>query len=226
MSLVVRDNGTVVARASSGYDCRGYGGTAFVRLSGRVRGQTVTARGVSRLRGGAMRVSLTGTVGPDAVTGRVRVRVRGCYRVTRSFVLRGPGVPAGAPAAATPGTVLYGLTSQSAGRIRLPVSIRVARNGRIFAYWQAKLRCTRGTIVSMLNVTPPTTVKPDGTFSRTERYRIRFSDGPDEDYRVTFKGRFLADGAVGTLRARMVWRERGTRYFPCVSGTQNWVARP
>ena len=45
----------------------------------------------------------------------------------------------------------------------------------------------------------PATIKPDGTFSRTETYTIRYN-GPDERYRVTFSGRFLADGAVGTLR--------------------------
>ena len=48
------------------------------------------------------------------------------------------------------------------------------------------------------------------TFSRTETYTSRY-DGPDERYRVTFNGRFLVDGAVGTLRARMVWREPGER---------------
>ena len=43
---------------------------------------------------------------------------------------------------------------------------------------------------------------------------------------MSFKGRFLADGAVGTLRARSQLREKGKRYYPCDSGTQTWAARP
>ena len=78
----------------------------------------------------------------------------------------------------------------------------------------------------MFNVTPATTVRPDGSFSRTERFTIRYTDGSTERYRVKFSGRFLADGAVGTLSARMQAYERGKRYYPCFSGTQSWVARP
>ena len=42
---------------------------------------------------------------------------------------------------------------------------------------------------------------------------------------MTFTGRFLADGAVGTLRARSQYREKGKRYYPSDSGTQTWAAR-
>jgi hypothetical protein len=86
--------------------------------------------------------------------------------------LRGQTVTAGAPAGAAPGTVLHGLTSQAGRHVQ------------------------------------PHRALPHPVLR--------------QDYRVTFSGRFLADGAVGTLRARMVWRERGKRSFPCVSGTQNW----
>ena len=225
MSVVVRDDGRVVARLAMGHRCRGFAtSTLVVRLSGRTNGQAVTATGRTRLRSGVLRARLTGTLAPDALTGRVRIRQRGCHAFTRSFVLRGPTAPAGGPAGAMPGSLLHGLTGQSAGGVRLPVSIRVAKNGRIYAFWQAMLKCRRGS-VPMLNVTPPTTVRPDGSFSRTETYTIRYN-GPDERYRVTFSGRFLGDGAVGTLRARMVWRQPGVRYYPCLSGTQNWAARP
>jgi hypothetical protein len=77
----------------------------------------------------------------------------------------------------------------------------------------------------MLDATPTMRVKADGTFTESQRYVARYNGAPDEHYRVTFSGRFLADGAVGTLRGRMVWRERGRRYVPCVSGTQTWAAR-
>ncbi len=225
MSVVIRDKGGVVARVAIGHECGRFAtSTLVIRLSGRTDGQAVTATGRSRLRSGTVRATLTGTLTPDAITGRVRIRLRGCYSFTRSFVLPGPAAPAGAPAGPVTGSQLHGLTGQSAGGIRLPVSIRVAKNGRIYAFWQAMLKCRSGS-VPLLNVTPPTTVKPDGTFSRTETYTIRYN-GPDERYRVTFSGRFLADGAVGTLRARLVWRQPGKRYYPCLSGTQSWAARP
>jgi hypothetical protein len=227
MSLVVRDDGRVSGRLAMGYDCNGFAATTLiVRVNGRVNGAAVTASGRSRGRGGTVRASLTGTVSADAVTGRVRLRAKGCWRATRSFVLRGPGVPAGAPAGPSRGSVLHGLTAQSAGGIRLPISIRVARNGRMYAYWSALLTCHSGARLPLLNATPTMRVRRDGTFRRTETFTVRFRGSADERYRVSFSGRFLADGAVGTLRARMVWRERGKRYYPCLSGTQSWVARP
>jgi hypothetical protein len=73
----------------------------------------------------------------------------------------------------------------------------------------------------MLDQTPRTDVRPDGTFSSTQRYVIRYPDAPAERYRVTVRGRFLADGAVGTLRARMLSGRRGR----CDSGTHTWTAR-
>jgi hypothetical protein len=42
-----------------------------------------------------------------------------------------------------------------------------------------------------------------------------------ERYSVSFRGRFMADGAVGTMR--MTVTQRG--YKPCVSGTRTWSAR-
>ena len=43
---------------------------------------------------------------------------------------------------------------------------------------------------------------------------------------MSFKGRFLADGAAGTLRARSQLHKKGHRYYPCDSGTVAWTARP
>ena len=50
--------------------------------------------------------------------------------------------------------------------------------------------------------------------------------GIAEHYRVTFKGRFLADGAAGTLRARVFSTRPGKRRsVSCTGGTQTWTAR-
>jgi len=226
ISFVHRDGGTVIGRIAAGHVCpNSFIGTMVIRVRGRVNGQAFTLTGSTRLRSGRVRATVSGTLTPDTATGRVRVRSRrGCDSYARSFVVRAAFAPAGPPALPARGSTLHGLTSQSASTVRLPVSARVARNGRVYVWVQARLKCSRIT-VPMLDGTPAMAVRPDGTFSRTQRYVIRYSDGPDEHYRVTVRGRFLGDGAVGTVSARMVWRERGQRYHPCRSGTQTWTAR-
>jgi hypothetical protein len=123
------------------------------------------------------------------------------------------------------GSLLTGLTGQAAGGIRLPIALRVTRNGRkVFALWQATMQCGPRAVLTAVNLTPQTRIRPDGTFSRKERYAIRYGDGSVDRFRVVLRGRFLSDGAVGTLRARMQTRKPGRRYFPCESGTQRWTA--
>ena len=60
------------------------------------------------------------------------------------------------------------------------------------------------------------TVKADGTFRGNQTYTIRYTDAPSERYTVSFDGRFLADGAVGTLRARMQTTQEAQATYPCV----------
>jgi hypothetical protein len=227
ISLVLRDNGRIAGRLSVSYDCRGHqSSNLVVRLRGTTSGANFTATGVTSMRGvGRLRYRLTGTLTPDAATGTVRLRVRNCRGYTRPFALRTPSSPAGAPAVPPRATLWHGVTSQSAGGARLPVTVRVARNGRVYATWAVTLKC-RNVTVSWFNVTPVTTVRPDGSFSRTERFTVRYTDGSRDRYRVNFSGRFLADGVTGTLRARMQTYQRGKRYFPCYSGLQTWAARP
>jgi hypothetical protein len=226
ISIVHRDDGTVIGRIAAGHVCPNHFiGTMVIRVRGRVNGQAFSLSGSTRLRTGRVRATLTGTLTPDTATGRVRVRGRrGCDAYARGFVVRAASAPAGPPAVPARNSTLHGLTSQSASGMRLPVSVRVARNGRVVVWTQAMLKCRRSS-VPMLDGTSPISIKADGTFSRTHRYVIRYSDAPDEHYRVTVRGRFLADGAVGTVSARMVWRERGARYYPCRSGTRTWAAR-
>ena len=196
----------------------------MLRLHGKVDGLTFTATGTTRVRGlGTIRVTLTGGLASNNATGDARVRVTGCRAYTNSFVLRTESAPAGAPAVPGPGTLMQGLTSQSAGGLRLPLSLRVATNGRVYAVWNAMMKCGTATI-PVLDVTPSRAIRPDGTFGGTQTYTIRYR-GSSERYRVTFSGQFLADGAKGTLRASMQLRDGTRRYVPCVSGLQTWAAR-
>jgi hypothetical protein len=149
----------------------------------------------------------------------------GCAGYTRALQLKSEAAPTGAPAPARPDSTLFGLSNQVQAGIRMPVALRVAKNGHFYASWAVALKCGRSTFW-WLNATPSTKVKPDGTFSRSEHFVISYSDGTSESYRVRFAGRFLADGAVGTLRATEQYHDKGVRYKTCRSGAQTWSARP
>jgi hypothetical protein len=152
-------------------------------------------------------------------------RLRRCRGFSRPFVLRTERVPAGAAALPAPRAVLAGLTGQAARGIRLPIALTVSRNGRrVSGLWQATMQCGPRAVSPIVNLTPPTTIRGDGTFTRSERFSIRYGDGSADRFRVTLRGRFVADGALGTLRARMRTHQRGRRFFPCDSATQRWTA--
>jgi hypothetical protein len=224
ISLVRHDDGRISGRAVAAARCAGFASSALViRLSGRTTdGVNFTATGRTKLGRRTYRVSVTGTLAADSISATARVRT-GCQRFRQPLALRSESAPAGAPAVPAPGTVMLGLTSQSAGAIRLPVSLRVTKQGRVYASWHAMMDCGPGNL-PILDVTPSRRIRPDGTFGGSQSYTIRYR-GRVERYRVSFSGRFLADGASGTLRARMVSREGRVRHKPCLSGQQTWSAR-
>jgi hypothetical protein len=228
ITLVRHDDGRVDARTIVNYACRKHElVNEIVRLKGSTGdGVNVTASGKKRLFGrGMVRLKLTGALAPDSVSGKVTMGLKGCPKYTYGLVLRTESAPAGAPAVPAASTLFNGLTGQAAGGIRLPVAVRVTAKGRVWARWQAEMKCGPKAVISMGNTTPTSAVKPDGTFSRSETYTIRYTDDSSERFRVSFKGRFLADGVVGTLRARMQTRRKGHSYYPCDSGQQTWTAR-
>src|SRR3954452_16451448 len=115
ISLVAKDNGTVVGRLAFGYGCHKHSdGELVAHVAGRLNGASFTATGKARLRGvGTLRWTLTGTVTPDAATGKAKMRApRGCSSFTNDFVARTASAPAGAPAKPAAGTSFHGLTPQ------------------------------------------------------------------------------------------------------------------
>jgi hypothetical protein len=227
ISLVRHDDGRVVARMSVTYTCRNDTAPALiVRLKGTTDGQSFALSGKSRFGRRTMRLSLSGTLTPEAVSGTAKLGVPGCRTYTRPLALRAESAPAGAPAPPAPGAQLFGLTSQPAGDTRLSVMLRVTPQGRIYAVWQANLRCGgKAYDYPMTDLTPSRAVKADGTFGGSQTYTVRYSDHTQR-YRVSFNGRLLADGATGTLRASMQYRD-GKRGYPlCSSGQRAWAARP
>ena len=144
IGLVRHDDGRISGRLAIAYRCRSHFSSNLVaRLTGKTAdGVNFTAAGSTRLSGvGRLRYTLTGTLAPDAVGGKVKLSVRGCRGYTRPFSLRTESAPAGAPAAPPKSTVFAGLTSQAAAGVRLPVVVRVAANGRVYGTWTATMKC-------------------------------------------------------------------------------------
>jgi hypothetical protein len=229
ITLLRRDNGQIAVRLMISTSCRNYANyNLVVRLKGSTPdGVSFSASGKATLiHARDIRVTVTGTLAADSVTGSARVRKpSGCKGYTQPFVLRTESAPAGAPVVPGPGAVMQGFTSQAAGGMRLPVSLRTTKNGRVYAVWQSIMKC--GSLrIPLIDFTPSRKIHPDGSFGGTESYVGRYR-GYTEHYRVTFNGRFLADGVTGTLRARVYYKETGKRRsVNCVSGTQTWTARP
>ena len=71
------------------------------------------------------------------------------------------------------------------------------------------MKCGPKAVLATGGSMPPTTIKADGTFLDDKPWTVRYTDGSSERFRVRFEGRFLADGVVGTLRARMQTRKKG-----------------
>jgi hypothetical protein len=228
ITLIRRDDGRIDVRLASGYGCgKAHYTNRIVRLAGSTPdGASFTATGTTRLSGhGKVTYTLTGTLAPDGVSAELKEGAKRCPSYTLGVALKAESAPVGAASPPPRNTLLGGLSGQVAGGFRMPVALRVTKDGRVYALWQAMMKCGPKATLPVWNVTPTTKVKADGTFIRSEIYTIRYTDGSRDRYRVNITGRFLADGAVGTLRARMQTRKPGHRYYPCDSGTQSWAAR-
>jgi hypothetical protein len=227
ITLLRRDDGSITGRAVTSARCGGWAAyNEVVKLSGRTAdGVSFTASGRTRIggRGPSMRITVSGTLTADAATGNIRIRHR-CRTFNQTLALRTPAAPAGAPAVPGPGTLMFGNTSQSASGLPLAVALRVAKNGRVYASWQALANCRRGTH-QVYDFTPSRKIAADGSFGGTQSYTIRYK-GFSERYRVSFRGRFTADGATGTYTASVRYQDGKNRYVPCRSGRQTWTARP
>ena len=228
ISLLRRDNGQIAGRLVLAVRCKKYANyNLVIRFAGSTPdGASFSASGKGKLvRPGDVKVTLTGTLAPDSVSGTVMWRQpSGCKDFKQPFVLRTESAPVGAPAVPAAGLLMQGFTGQSAAGLRLPVSLRTTKNGRVYAVWQAIMKCGRARI-PVVDFTPSRKIKADGSFGGSQSYVVRFSDY-NEYYRVTFNGQFRADGVTGTLRARVYYKAPGKRRsVSCVSGTQTWTAR-
>src|SRR3954447_4193822 len=165
ISLVAKDNGTVVGRLGFGMNCHKQADGEFVsHVAGRVNGASFTATGKTNMRGvGMLRWTLTGTVTPDAATGKATMRAPHGCGFSRDFVAHTASAPAGTPAKPAPGTAFHGLTPQVVGGLRMAVSVQVATNGRVYSIFGAAMNC-HGKTLPIAWTTPTANVRADGTF--------------------------------------------------------------
>ena len=203
-------------------------------------GTSFSAAGASikRVAGGrlAFEWTLSGTVSGSAASGTLRIagvrrrsgRRRACAaKPTRAFEARLAAPPAGAATQPRSRGLYLGTSSyEVVDRLQAPVVLRASKDARkVTARWTIAAKCRRGPRELFVNLTPPTRVRADGSFGRSERFTVRYTDALVR-YRARFGGRFAGDGATGTLRLRArVFNRSGKRLRTrCDSGTRTWNA--
>ena len=132
-----------------------------------------------------------------------------------------------APGAARAGATDHGLTGQAGTRPRA-FALRVDRRARriVTEAFEYRLRCSRTGAIAMSNITPGTRIRADGSFARTERFAIRYTDAV-ERFVVRLRGRFTPNGVNGTLSVRSVARAFSGRVTDrCRTGTVGFAAAP
>lgn len=202
------------------------------------RSFSAAARRTMDIRGGridydwAMSGQADGTIAAGSVrVAGVRVtggrRVSCDHRPTRPFSARlAAPAPPGAPR--PPGGASYGgvSTISVADGLPGPVVLKASRDGgKVAARWTALGPCRTGPRVALVNFTPATPVKADGSFARSERFTVRY-DKALVRYRVRFAGRISGESASGTLRLRArIYNLGGTRLrTTCDTRTRTWSA--
>lgn len=175
-------------------------------------------------------VVFTGQVRGGEITGRLDAtagggNVRGC-RGAFDWVARVTPELANDPAAVPAGRTLIGKSSQVPGG-PFAVNLRVGSGGDRITQFVAGSRydCRRLRPYQETNYSPTINIRPDGTFFKEERFKVRFSDVVDS-VKVTTTGRFVNGGAIGTWRAQSVSRSRktGAVVDRCGTGQVLWSA--
>jgi hypothetical protein len=179
----------------------------------------ITVRG--RFDGGAA----SGELGADFRHRRPGGRVQRCSTGDwKAWQLRMAPTPA-APAPAQPGATYRGLTSQSE-RLPRPFLLRVDPGGGRVAASVFEYARTCGTRVYRLNeVSPGAQIRPDGTFTIKERFRLPVRRGT-EHFRLRVNGQFAGGVVSGAIRVRskVVRRKSGRVGGRCDTGPLTFAA--
>ena len=130
----------------------------------------------------------------------------------------------GPPAAAQPGATYHGLTSEP--RRPRPFLLRVDRGGgRVTASVFEYTRRCRVDVIPLNEVSPGARIRPDGTFTITERFRLNYGR-ERERFRLRVEGQFAGGVVSGTLRvtSAVARRKSGRVVDRCDTGPLTFAA--
>jgi hypothetical protein len=241
VSLQVRGS-QIAVRFDTSVSCKDRGYDAVGRKVVPLDGSAFTASGESSFLIGTngrnfvvYKWTMNGTVDGTGARGTLNIRAQRkvagkrreeCSRKpNRNWSARvaGPAAPGGLPAARAGFGGLSAL--ELSGGLRAPVLLRVSSDAKkVAARWTVTAGCkNRRSRQDLVNFTPPTRIKPDGTFVRHERFSVSYADAFIR-FRVTFRGGFSGEGAGGTLRMRArEYSPDGKRFRRrCDSGVRSW----
>ena len=178
------------------------------------------------------RLTVTGTVTPSGATGTFAVRDTSPGRRACTGQVAFRAIPApqlGTDAAPAPaGAVLLGRTSGTRGG-PFAFNLRVSGDGRSVtrSFFGLRRGCRNLKAPEETNYNRIMRIRDDGTFSQTQRFRVRFTDATERNL-VRIRGRFVAGGATGTFRWTAVSRNPKTGRINdrCDSGLIRWSAAP
>jgi hypothetical protein len=217
-------------RLSQRFDATGPIG-ADGRVLAQARSQRYLGPGATakRPRGiGSVNIGFDGARASGTIRLRVSYRAKGrritCDTGDRPVELRSVNTDPGTPGAAVAGAQYFGTTTSSYRGRFTPITLRVSTAGTkvIGALFGTALACP-GTTEYLANISPPMTIRSDGTFRRTERFTNRFRNATDRTT-IVFTGRFTATGATGTVRVTQKTRFKTGQRWTCRSGTLSWNA--
>lgn len=190
---------------------------------------------------GIARYTISGRLGADGGSGTATARLtrrepgrkaERCRSGNVPWTVRPAADAAAAPAPAPGGARLHGFTSQEDAGAREALVLQVAGSGRridgvLFGY---EVSCRRNRIKidhSTFNVGRRIKVRADGSFRSVDKYRIQYADLVERGT-TTFRGRFTAAGARGTISsvARYTRRRTNQGVDRCSTGKVTWSARP
>lgn len=187
-------------------------------------------------RGLSSSVVADGRITGDRATGELDITTRARGRVCRgrlTYAARvAPGLGAAASAAPPAGATLIGRAGSALAPSAAPFSfnLRVASNGRSITRGTSGFRDNwnrRNPDREETNYLTRVPIRSNGTFSKTERYTIRWGDG-NERVVIRTTGRFVTGGATGTFRTTRTFRSKrtGRVLARSDSGLLRWNAAP
>ncbi|MGI8558521.1 MAG: hypothetical protein ACR2ND_09465 [Solirubrobacteraceae bacterium] len=129
-----------------------------------------------------------------------------------------------------PGAGYVGTSSEKAGKLGLPVALRVSPNGKVMTrfdiQWSSACQSATGRgSYGGLSITVNKNIASNGTFGDSGSFSRDFGGGSTGVFKVALAGHFNSPrAAAGTFRVSVVVTDAsGKQTDACDSGSINWV---